>query len=75
MSYISQTKEFIAQAKSLIDSGAIEARVRENFASYLRTMFPPDTKWVDDRPRVLKSKAGRSRKREEVLVSPKPLNR
>ena len=54
MSYISQTKEFIAQAKSLIDSGAIEARVRENFASYLRTMFPPDTKWVDDRPRVLK---------------------
>lgn len=55
MSYISQTKEFIAQAKSLIDSGAIEARVRENFASYLRTMFPPDTKWVDDRPRVLKS--------------------
>ena len=24
MSYISQTKEFIAQAKSLIDSGAIE---------------------------------------------------
>lgn len=48
MSYISQTKEFIAQAKSLIDSGAIEARVRENFASYLRTMFPPDTKWVDD---------------------------
>lgn len=29
MSYISQTKEFIAQAKSLIDSGAIEARVRE----------------------------------------------
>lgn len=48
MSYISQTKEFIAQAKSLIDSGAIEARVRENFASYLRTMFPPDTKWVDE---------------------------
>lgn len=48
MSYISQTKEFIAQAKSLIDSGAIEARIRENFASYLRTMFPPDTKWVDE---------------------------
>ena len=71
MSYISQTKEFIAQAKSLIDSGAIEARVRENFASYLRTMFPPDTKWVDDRPRVLKSNG----RKEEVLVSPKPLNR
>lgn len=48
MSYISQTKEFITQAKSLIDSGAIETRVRENFASYLRTMFPPDTKWVDE---------------------------
>ena len=66
MSYISQTKEFIAQAKSLIDSGAIEARVRENFASYLRTMFPPDTKWVDDRPRVLKKQwqeeAGKERR-------------
>lgn len=48
MSYIAQTKEFITQAKSLIDNGAIEARVRENFASYLRTMFPPNTKWVDE---------------------------
>ena len=63
MSYISQTKEFIAQAKSLIDSGAIEARVRENFASYLRTMFPPDTKWVDDRPRVLKSNGRKKQKK------------
>ena len=40
MSYISQTKEFIAQAKSLIDSGAIEARVRENIASYLENNVP-----------------------------------
>lgn len=48
MSYIAQAKEFITQAKSLIDNGAIEARVRENFTSYLRTMFPPDTKWVDE---------------------------
>lgn len=48
MSYITQTKEFISQAKSLIANGAIEARVRENFASYLRTMFPPNTKWVDE---------------------------
>lgn len=48
MSYIAQTKEFITQAKSLIDNGAIEARVRENFTSYLRTMFPPDTKWIDE---------------------------
>ena len=42
MNYIAQTKEFITQAMSLIGSGAIEARVRENFASYLRTMFPPN---------------------------------
>ena len=48
MNYIAQTKEFITQAMSLINSGAIEARVRENFASYLRTMFPPNTKWVDE---------------------------
>ena len=48
MSYISQTKEFITQAKALIENGAIEARVRENFASYLRTMFSSDTKWVDE---------------------------
>lgn len=48
MSYISQTKEFISQAKFLIERGAKEARVRENFTSYLRTMFPPDTKWVDE---------------------------
>lgn len=48
MNYIAQTKEFITQAKSLIDNGAIEARVRENFTSYLRTMFPHDTKWVDE---------------------------
>lgn len=48
MSYIIQTIEFINQAKSLIDDDAIEARVRENFTSYLRTMFPPNTKWVDE---------------------------
>lgn len=48
MSYIIQTKEFINQAKSLIDDDAIEVRVRENFTSYLRTMFPPNTKWVDE---------------------------
>lgn len=48
MNYIAQTKEFITQANSLVSSGAIEARVRENFASYLRTMFPPNTKWVDE---------------------------
>ena len=48
MSYIAQAKEFITQANSLIDNGAIEARVRENFTSYLRTMFPPNTKWVDE---------------------------
>lgn len=35
---------------------------------------PVDCPLVDDRPRVLKAMAGRSRKREEVLVSPKPLN-
>lgn len=41
MSYIAQTKEFITQAKSLIDNGAIEARVRENFASYPSYDVPP----------------------------------
>lgn len=48
MSYISQTKEFISQAMSLIENRAIEARVRENFTSYLRTMFPTNTKWVEE---------------------------
>ena len=35
---------------------------------------PVDCPMVDDRPRVLKSRGRKKQEKEEVLVSPKPLN-
>lgn len=47
LKYINKTRQFIHDALNLIASGAKESRVRENFTSYLRLMFPPEIKWVD----------------------------
>lgn len=45
--YIDKARQFINDALGLIQAGAKESRIRENFTSYLRLMFPPDVKWVD----------------------------
>lgn len=47
LSYIDQARAFIRDAMALISAGARESRIRENFTSYLRLMFPAGTKWVD----------------------------
>lgn len=47
LKYLQEAQAFIRDALNLIRHGAKEARVRDNFTSYLRHMFPPDTKWVD----------------------------
>lgn len=47
LSYIDQARAFIHDAMALISAGARESRIRENFTSYLRLMFPAGTRWVD----------------------------
>lgn len=44
---INRICQFIQDAIALINSGAKESRIRENFTSYLRQMFPSDLKWID----------------------------
>lgn len=44
---IHNTSKFIKDAKALIAQGEKESRIRENFTSYLRLMFPEGTKWID----------------------------
>lgn len=44
--YIEIVKRFVTEAKRLMAASANETKIRDNFTSYLRQMFPTDTKWV-----------------------------
>ena len=46
MSYIQVAQEFIIKAQQLIDAHSNESKIRDNFTSYLRNMFPSSSKWV-----------------------------
>ena len=45
--YLSNASDFIRDALRLISENSRESRIRENFTSYLRLMFPQGTKWID----------------------------
>ena len=47
MSPIEYAKQFISKALALHKEHANETKVRDNFTSYLRNMFPDNTKWVN----------------------------
>lgn len=65
--YINKTRQFIQDALNLIASGAKESRIRENFTSYLRLMFPPEFKWVDKH--IVQGETSVRLKRQGHLVS------
>jgi hypothetical protein len=44
---IEYAKQFISKALALHNEHANETRVRDNFTSYLRNMFPDNPKWVN----------------------------
>ena len=44
---IEYAKQFISKALTLHNEHANETRVRDNFTSYLRNMFPDNPKWVN----------------------------
>ena len=44
---IDYAKQFISKALALHNEHANETRVRDNFTSYLRNMFPDNPKWVN----------------------------
>jgi len=46
MSYIQVAQEFIVKAQQLVDAHSNETKIRDNFTSYLRNMFPSSSKWV-----------------------------
>lgn len=45
---IAAAKRFIHEAIALQSAGANETRIRDNFTSYLRQMFPDNPRWVTD---------------------------
>ncbi|MBR1498123.1 MAG: N-6 DNA methylase [Bacteroidaceae bacterium] len=46
--HIQKAKECITIALQMQEEHEPESRLRENFTSYLRLMFPADTKWVEE---------------------------
>jgi hypothetical protein len=44
---VDYAKQFISKALSLQNEHANETRIRDNFTSYLRNMFPDNPKWVN----------------------------
>lgn len=46
--HIQKAKECISTALQMQANRETESRLRENFTSYLRLMFPADTKWVEE---------------------------
>lgn len=46
MKYIQVAQEFIIKAQQLVDAHSNETKIRDNFTSYLRNMFPASSKWV-----------------------------
>ncbi len=48
MTRIEYAKQFIAKAIQLQSERANETKMRDNFTSYLRNMFPDNPKWVND---------------------------
>ncbi len=46
--HIQKAKECITIALQMQEEREPESRLRENFTSYLRLMFPADTKWVEE---------------------------
>ena len=46
MSYIQVAQEFIRKAQQLVAEHSNETKIRDNFTSYLRNMFPDSSKWV-----------------------------
>ena len=47
MNQMVATKQFIIKALSLIEEHSNETKIRDNFTSYLRYMFPDNPRWVD----------------------------
>lgn len=48
MNQIEATRLFILKALTLMEEHANETKVRDNFTSFLRSMFPDGPKWVND---------------------------
>ena len=46
--HVQKAKECITKALQMQAEHEPESRLRENFTSYLRLMFPADTKWVEE---------------------------
>ena len=46
MNYIQVAQEFIIKAQQLVGAHSNETKIRDNFTSYLRNMFPASSKWV-----------------------------
>ena len=47
MTTIEYARQFILKAQKLQNEHANETIIRDNFTSYLRNMFPENTKWVN----------------------------
>jgi len=47
MTTVEYAKQFILKAQKLQSEHANETKIRDNFTSYLRNMFPENTKWVN----------------------------